>query len=47
MKLKDILEVNFQNVDVYEPSGVASPTLVDPDKIADMKKKAKKRKQKK
>lgn len=25
MKLRDLLEVNFQNVDVYEPSGASSP----------------------
>ena len=31
MKLKDIFEVNFQNVDVYEPSGLSGGVSVDPD----------------
>lgn len=31
MKLKELIEVNFQNVDVYEPSGNSGGTTVDPD----------------
>lgn len=46
MKLKDIFEVNLQNVDVYEPSGKSAPTMVDPDKVAEMRKKSKKKKKK-
>lgn len=33
MKLKDLIETQFKNVDVYEPSGISSPTTVDPDKF--------------
>ena len=47
MKLKDIFEVNFQNVDVYEPSGVSSPTMVDPDKVKEMRKRSRKKGKKK
>lgn len=41
MKLSELLEVNFpggkpEQIDVREPSGVSSPTNVDPDKIAAM-----------
>ena len=39
MKLKDILEVNFQSIDQYEPSGVSTPTTLDPDKVDDLKRK--------
>lgn len=34
MKLIDLIESQFKNVDVYEPSGNSSPTTVDSDKFS-------------
>ena len=41
MKLEELLEVNFpggkgEQIDVREPSGVSSPTTVDPEDVRDM-----------
>ena len=41
MKLEELLEVNFQSVDTREPSGVSSPTTVDPDKVRAMQDRSK------
>ena len=38
MKLKDLVEVNLQNVDMYEPSGVSSPAPLLKDEKKDRSK---------